>query len=109
MPVTEKVARLWGKLTGWEIVKGNSSWLYEGHREGRTPPRDYVPDPSEQPWVWVKALRHVEIHHIEGRGWDVAVAYVDPDRGGDAANFTCRDAPEAALAAAIEKMAEAVR
>jgi len=107
MAVTEKVARLWGKLTGYEIVKGHDAWLYEGHRKGKVPPRDYVPDPAEQPWEWVKAL--------VAAGYVVAVDETQvvisrPEVGKvyevDAAED---DTPEAALAAAVEKMAEDVR
>ena len=95
MAVTEKVARLWGKLTGYEIVKGHDAWLYEGHRKGKVPPRDYVPDPAEQPWEWVKALPYVSFS--QGPQAEVVIA------GGDFVTHEMADVLEAALAAAIEK------
>ena len=135
MPISDVVARFYGQLTGQRVEQfpvefgyDDSVWILsepsadmrkqypvewcvlteQGTRDdGSTWTLwDLLPDPAGEPWAWVEALQHIEIHHIKGHGWDVALAYVDPDRGGDAANFTCRDTPEAALAAAVAKMAE---
>lgn len=84
MTVNEKVARLWGKL------------------RGRAPARNYIPDPAEQPWEWVKVLRRA--------GWSISletdrVQLWKPIESGHSGIYRYT-VEEPALVAAIDKMAE---
>ena len=105
MPVSEKVAKLWGKLTTelvWEAADPLSPKGSGVKRWYRGPWRAVlVPDPAAQPWAWVKAIvisgtdirldpchdGHIHVY-LEGRE---VVEY-----NGDL---------ESALAAAVEKLA----
>jgi hypothetical protein len=102
MPVDEKVARLWGKLTGEQVWEGTdplSSKSNPQKRWYRGPWRAVrIPDPAEQPWKWWVALADkcgdVNLVH-EPPEW---VVYWARD-------WAEADTPEAALAAAVAKMA----
>jgi len=117
------VARLWGKLTGvtaklYGCNVATGSWCYDDDGGDHTFLK--VPDPATQPWKWVTALVAAASAHevyIADECMGTPTRPWTPDQP-LAHHYICRvsldkqqwagwgDTPEAALAAAIEKMAD---